>query len=342
MSGAFSGRLTQRGVVRVTSLDPHGFLQGMFCNDLRSLTPGGSLYGCFLNKSGRVIADAILMQSQKQQEGGMQTVFMDVDRTMASDVVKHLLEFKLRRKVKVEDVSDKVDLIATRLAAPQDANQQQTLNQNGEFFPDPRSPYLRDDVTQDNSSSPVLLHRGVVPVEQQQQGAAASVSSEYDHLLIQNGIYEGPSVFTKEKSLPFEANLDMLNGVSFHKGCYLGQELTHRTHVMLVTRKRTVPLVLGDHLGSGVGHHVAMDSSVSPSSWGAIGGTIFSDDGSKIGVLQAVAHNKAIGLLRLRYFDPATKRMRVKLDNGAIATASIPHWWEDETVQKIFGNSSQE
>jgi transferase CAF17, mitochondrial len=339
MAASFSGRLTNRTVVRVTAQDPHGFLQGMFCNDLRSLTPGGSLYGCFLNKSGRVIADAILMQSKHEQDGGMRTVFMDVDRTMASDVVKHLLEFKLRRKVKVEDLTGKTDLIATRLAAPQDAEQRQQDAE--ESFPDPRAPYLRDDLTVDNVASPIPLRRVVVPALASAERQMVSAPAEYDHLLIQNGIYEGPSVFSKEKSLPFESNLDMLNGVSFHKGCYLGQELTHRTHVMLVTRKRTVPLVLGDHLGHHAGH-VALETSVSPSSWGGVGGNIFSEDGSKIGVIQAVAHNKAVGLLRLRYFDPVSKKMRVKLDNGAVATASIPHWWDDETVQKIFGNSSQE
>ena len=33
-----------------------------------------------------------------------------------------------------------------------------------------------------------------------------------------------------------------MHGVSFHKGCYLGQELTARTHHTGVIRKRIMPL----------------------------------------------------------------------------------------------------
>ena len=41
--------------------------------------------------------------------------------------------------------------------------------------------------------------------------------------------------------LPLECNLAGLNAVSFEKGCYVGQELTARTHHRGVVRKRIVP-----------------------------------------------------------------------------------------------------
>ena len=34
--------------------------------------------------------------------------------------------------------------------------------------------------------------------------------------------------------------------VSFNKGCYLGQELTARTHHTGVVRKRVMPIALGE------------------------------------------------------------------------------------------------
>lgn len=45
-------------------------------------------------------------------------------------------------------------------------------------------------------------------------------------------------------SYPLESNADLLNAVSFSKGCYLGQELTARTHHTGVTRKRLIPVAL--------------------------------------------------------------------------------------------------
>jgi folate-binding protein YgfZ len=53
--------------------------------------------------------------------------------------------------------------------------------------------------------------------------------------------------------LPLECNLDGLNGVSYVKGCYIGQELTSRTHFRGVVRKRVVPFALprGVHAARG-------------------------------------------------------------------------------------------
>jgi len=58
------------------------------------------------------------------------------------------------------------------------------------------------------------------------------------------GVPEGQSEFSPNSALPFEATVDYLNGVSFDKGCYLGQELTARTFHTGVTRKRLFPIVL--------------------------------------------------------------------------------------------------
>ena len=42
--------------------------------------------------------------------------------------------------------------------------------------------------------------------------------------------------------IPLECNLDSLNGVSFDKGCYVGQELTARTHFTGLVRKLCYPV----------------------------------------------------------------------------------------------------
>jgi folate-binding protein YgfZ len=50
------------------------------------------------------------------------------------------------------------------------------------------------------------------------------------------------------QALPLECNFEQLGAIAFDKGCYLGQELTARTHYTGVVRKRTVAGVLSpDH-----------------------------------------------------------------------------------------------
>ncbi len=60
------------------------------------------------------------------------------------------------------------------------------------------------------------------------------------------GIGEGKEDFPIGSSLPLESNGALLHGVSFNKGCYLGQELTARSHHTGVIRKRLMPLQLED------------------------------------------------------------------------------------------------
>ena len=45
-------------------------------------------------------------------------------------------------------------------------------------------------------------------------------------------------------AMPLEYNLDALNGVSYTKGCYVGQELIARTHNRGVIRKRLMPFTI--------------------------------------------------------------------------------------------------
>lgn len=49
---------------------------------------------------------------------------------------------------------------------------------------------------------------------------------------------------TLSDGIPLESNLELLHGVSFKKGCYVGQELTARTQFKGSIRKRYVPMAL--------------------------------------------------------------------------------------------------
>lgn len=43
---------------------------------------------------------------------------------------------------------------------------------------------------------------------------------------------------------PLECNLDALNGISYSKGCYIGQERNSYTHYRGIIRKRMMPVML--------------------------------------------------------------------------------------------------
>lgn len=70
---------------------------------------------------------------------------------------------------------------------------------------------------------------------------AISTESSYTKLRYALGVAEGARELPSAACFPLESNGDYLHGVSFHKGCYLGQELTARTHHTGVVRKRIMP-----------------------------------------------------------------------------------------------------
>ncbi len=70
-----------------------------------------------------------------------------------------------------------------------------------------------------------------------------SADGSYNVIRKLAGIAEGKEIYSKTA---LECNQEFLNAVSFHKGCYLGQELTARTQHTGVIRKRIMPLILVD------------------------------------------------------------------------------------------------
>lgn len=58
------------------------------------------------------------------------------------------------------------------------------------------------------------------------------------------GVAEGQDELIQEEALPQESNIDYMGGIDYRKGCYVGQELTIRTHHTGVVRKRILPVML--------------------------------------------------------------------------------------------------
>lgn len=67
-------------------------------------------------------------------------------------------------------------------------------------------------------------------------------AGSYEIRRIMMGVAEGQGEILKESALPQESNIDYMGGIDFRKGCYVGQELTIRTHHTGLVRKRILPV----------------------------------------------------------------------------------------------------
>lgn len=78
------------------------------------------------------------------------------------------------------------------------------------------------------------------------EGVEEAPLSAYTIRRYLRGVPEGQKEIPREELLPMNANFDLMKGIDFKKGCYVGQELTIRTHHTGVVRRRILPVALYD------------------------------------------------------------------------------------------------
>jgi folate-binding protein YgfZ len=239
-------------------------MQGLITNDMRHLQEGAqSMYTMFLNNKGRVMYDAIIYRSKEED-----AFLIECDKLALSHLQKHLKMFRVRRKIAVENMEDKlkvwvifkpelaeIDESNTDISKTKNVLQGQIISpakestSNGNIVNELKK--KRDDilVCRDPRLS-ILGVRILAPAGEDislQSGQCESVEQgmklSYRAFRYRLGIGEGVSDLPPEKCFPLEANGDYLHGISFHKGCYIGQELTARTHHTGVVRKRLMPII---------------------------------------------------------------------------------------------------
>lgn len=238
--------LNSRAILKVSGKETSLFLQGLITNDMRHLEEGAqSMYTMFLNTKGRVMYDAIIYQSK--EEG---VFLIECDKSALSHLQKHLKVFRVRRKIDIENLEDELKVWVVfdpKLTETGDTKLVQELTDNEDIVNDLKT---RPDIIV--CRDPRLSALGVrilAPADEDislQNDRDTSVCQDdrlsYRAFRYRLGIGEGVNDMPPENCFPLEANGDYLHGISFHKGCYIGQELTARTHHTGVIRKRLMPV----------------------------------------------------------------------------------------------------
>uniref|UniRef100_A0A7N4PIN7 Iron-sulfur cluster assembly factor IBA57 n=1 Tax=Sarcophilus harrisii TaxID=9305 RepID=A0A7N4PIN7_SARHA len=125
------------------------------------------------------------------------------------------------------------------------------------------------------------------------------------------GIPEGIKDLPPGVALPLESNLSFMNGVSFTKGCYIGQELTARTQHMGVIRKRLFP--------------IKFSASITAEGISS-GATVLTESGKQVGKYRAGEDDVGIALLRS---EKIKVPLFIKTSEGQQVNIvpSVPDWW---------------
>jgi folate-binding protein YgfZ len=231
-----SGRLHHLGVLRFTGPDSLSFLQGQVSNDTRRLTEGAPVLAAYSSPQGRVLAVVHLLP----HSSGVAAI---LPRELVSPTLERLRKFVLRAKVQMEDAGDLLcvsgqhgtrGLESARLAVPQ--------ADKGYVEQDGIGVAL---VGRDSDrywvigAADKLAEHGLTGDIQ----IADQIEHDWRLADIRAGL---PQIYlaTGEAFVAQMLNLDLLDGISFSKGCYTGQEIIARTQHLGRIKRRLYRLQL--------------------------------------------------------------------------------------------------
>jgi folate-binding protein YgfZ len=258
--------LPDRAVIAIAGADAVPFLQGLVSNDV-TLTAQGPVWAALLTPQGKWLADFFILRDGDR-------LLLDGERAQAGFLVQHLSRFRLRSKVAIAEEAGLEVVAAWDAPAP--------AGLGG------RDPRLAE------AGWRVLCPAGSI--------AGDADAADYDRHRLRLGLPDGSRDLESGRTVLLEAGFDELNGVSWTKGCYMGQELTARTRYRGLVKRRLVPVAVEGPLPEP--------------------GTPVLRDGAELGTIRSGREGRALAVLRLeaiRSGDPLAC-------GSATLRPEIPRW----------------
>ena len=214
--------LDDRAVLAISGPQARDFLQGLVTNDIvNGLAPGTGLYTALLSPQGKILFDFLVTE-------GDGALLLDVSREARDALLKKLKMYRLRTKVEIE-ARDQLNVYVHLKGHPD--NRLVAYADRAVSFADPRLAALGPRSIGARAEMPANL----------------AGSRAYHQHRLALGVPEAQD-FGFEKVFALDAGLAELNGVSFTKGCYVGQELTSRMKHRATSRKRILTVTATEPL----------------------------------------------------------------------------------------------
>ncbi|MCC2609157.1 CAF17-like 4Fe-4S cluster assembly/insertion protein YgfZ [Neorhizobium petrolearium] len=266
MSAAY---LPTRSLIRLSGKDAQDFLQGLITTDIDGLPENEARPGALLTPQGKILFDFIVWR-----DGDGFVIETDADQREA--LVRRLTMYKLRAAVDI---------------AP-DAAEGVTV-------------FWGDDADKGGVKDAAFEKAGIaltrVPGKQ-----AGGPEEAYHALRVEAGLTLSGHDYALQDAFPHDVLLDLAGGLSFRKGCYVGQEVVSRMQHRGSARRR-VALVSGDEPLPRTGTEI-------------IAG------GKTVGTLGSVAGNKGLAIVRIDRVGDALARGLPLIAGDVQVTLTLPEW----------------
>ncbi len=258
--------LTSRALIAVSGPDWRDFLQGLITQDVETLAVGEARFGALLTPQGRLLYDLFVV-------GREDGCWLDVLAEHRAAILQRLTMYRLRAKVELAADETPVSILYGEGAAP-----------GAGWAADPRLPDLG-----------WRGYGATAPA-----GAVVADENAREAQKLALGV-PGPADWGSDKTYPIEANFDLLNGIDFKKGCFVGQETTSRMKRRGQIKSRMLPIAF---------------EGARP----AVGAEVLAGE-LRAGVVTSVGEERAIALMRLDRAEGASLTV-----DGRPVTLERPAW----------------
>lgn len=261
-------RLTDRGVIEVSGADRSAFLQGLVSNDVSLSVPERAVWAALLTPQGKWLADFFIFADADR-------LLLDCERGQVPALLQRLGRYRLRADVTLSDRSDALCVYVAWGGPAGDVS-------GAICAPDHRLPEAGWRIL---SPSPLDTD---------------ATEAEWDQHRLALGLPDGSRDLEPDKTVLLEAGFDELGGISWSKGCYMGQELTARTKYRGLVKRRLVPVRL---------------DGPAPAS-----GSPITSEGGEVGTMRSSRGDIGLALLRIEALSAELLCCGIRL------TPKIPDW----------------
>ncbi len=225
--------LDHRGILQVGGSDAREFLQGITSNDMTRVGVENAIWTGFLTPQGKFQHEFFVAVSP---DGA--SLWLDCEAGRREHLHKRLKVYKLRADVALTPRPDLAvyALLGERALGLLDLPALEGYARpfaGGTVFVEPRLGSLGA--------------RAILPAEDagarlEEAGFTFGTLGDFDAARMPLGIPDGSRDLEPERATLIESGFDELHGISWDKGCFMGQELTARMKYRGLAKKRLVPV----------------------------------------------------------------------------------------------------
>ena len=257
-------RLPHRSRIHLSGSDAVSFLNAILTQNVERLAEERALHAGLLTPKGKLSYDFMLVAC----EDG---IIIDCDASQTESLMEKLLLYRLRADVAVREQEG--DVVAIWGEGVENAAAQGVSG--AIIFSDPRLSALGARILPDTSAGLEELSKRFPACE--------SDAEAYQQHRLALGVAEGVGEIPVDRFFPWEACLDLLDGVSLDKGCFIGQEIVSRVYRKGRVSQRLLPLILSDG-----GHIPELDGNIEV-------------DGKNIGTLHVLHGKQGLALVKMEH-----------------------------------------